>query len=380
MQAAEELRKASEECNREWELHRDKRDAEVARTLAKVGVESPQELLKRVRTLRGQIHDLKTVKTSQQTLLTKDVKEKEAARQDLLRDASQNDRAIRDTRVAKAKELTAVLGEHITVELVPFGDRTGYKQLLSDLYHEISSKELRIKNIDAQLAPIADTLTPKQLAAALMNKGLLRRKDGTTVDLVSLCSITPNTQIVLCAIGEDVRLLNRLQTAPMPDVLKISVKRQGENVFADLSTGLSPGEQSAALLTLALQSRKIPLIIDQPEDELGYSYVVNLIVPKILRAKLERQMLIITHNANVPVLGDADLVVKMENKPNPDGGRECIVAQQGCFESKQITATLLELEGGRRAFEFRQHRYALADRSAHSAVYAAGGNAQLPLL
>jgi len=75
----------------------------------------------------------------------------------------------------------------------------------------------------------------------------------------------------------------------------------------------------------------VPLILDQPEDELGYNYVVNLIVPKILQAKFGRQMLVITHNANVPVLGDADFVLKMENKPKPTGGRQCLVAQQGCF-------------------------------------------------
>ena len=60
----------------------------------------------------------------------------------------------------------------------------------------------------------------------------------------------------------------------VPDVLRIRERRQGEDTFANLSTGLSPGEQSAAILTLALETRRVPLILDQPEDELEYSYVV----------------------------------------------------------------------------------------------------------
>jgi hypothetical protein len=136
---------------------------------------------------------------------------------------------------------------------------------------------------------------------------------------------------------------------------------RGESAYADLRTGLSPGEQSAAILTLALQTRTQPLILDQPEDELGYSYVVHLIVPKILQAKFGRQLLVVTHNANIPVLGDADYVTKMENRPHPDPARarQCVVAAEGCFESLNVTQSLIELEGGQQAFRFRQHRYAL---------------------
>ena len=114
-------------------------------------------------------------------------------------------------------------------------------------------------------------------------------------------------------------------------------------------------------MTLALRTRNSPLVIDQPEDELGYSFVVHLVVPKILQAKAHRQLLIITHNANIPVLGDADHVCKMENQPLADGGRRCIVAEAGCFESSSITRALVELEGGPRAFQFRQYRYSLPE-------------------
>jgi hypothetical protein len=70
-------------------------------------------------------------------------------------------------------------------------------------------------------------------------------------------------------------------------------------------------------------------------------------------------VLVVTLQANIPVLGDADVIVKMENKPVRQS-RQCVAAATGCFESAAITEALLELEGGPRAFQFRQHRYLLA--------------------
>ena len=117
------------------------------------------------------------------------------------------------------------------------------------------------------------------------------------------------------------------------------------------------------VVTLALHTRAMPLIIDQPEDELGYSYVVHLVVPTILKAKFSRQILIVTHNANIPVLGEADYVIKMENRPRKDSGRTRVIAEAGSFESIAITKALIELEGGQRAFNFRRFRYAMSSNT-----------------
>ena len=110
---------------------------------------------------------------------------------------------------------------------------------------------------------------------------------------------------------------------------------------------------------LALQTHSLPLIIDQPEDELGYDYVVHLVVPALLGAKATRQVIVVTHNANIAVLGDSDYVCKLDNQPRPGGGRHCCTGVSGCFENPQVTKAMLDLEGGQRAFQFRLHRYAL---------------------
>src|SRR5262249_30690637 len=231
--------------------------------------------------------------------------------------------------------------------------------VLDELCSEITTGESHIRNREGQLQRVVANVAPLHLARCLKEKGQIKLDDGTTTDLQHLCGITEHTQNFLCRIVDDIQRLNKLEVVEPPDVPQILVRRRGENTFADLRSGLSPGEQSAAILTLALQTRSMPLILDQPEDELGYSYVVHLIVPKIIEAKFSRQLLVVTHNANIPVLGDADYVLKMENRPQGESGRVCVVATEGCFESAVVTKALIELEGGERAFEFRLHRYAM---------------------
>ena len=162
---------------------------------------------------------------------------------------------------------------------------------MTDLCGQLATKESQIKNRDAQLGLVVGKLTPLQLARALRNKGSVQVSDAAAISLADLCGITPNTQNFLCRLADNISLLNQLETVAVPDVPKILVQRRGEAAFADLGTGLSPGEQSAAILTLALQTRSMPLLVDQPEDELGYSYVVHLIVPKILKAKFSGRSL-----------------------------------------------------------------------------------------
>jgi hypothetical protein len=108
-------------------------------------------------------------------------------------------------------------------------------------------------------------------------------------------------------------------------------------------------------------AREVPLIIDQPEDELGYNYIVNKIVPKILEAKKERQVILISHNANIPVLADAEFLVKIRNDPIESQSR-CTIEEAGTFAQEIMCDKLLELEGGERAFQLRQYRYAIPRR------------------
>ncbi len=74
---------------------------------------------------------------------------------------------------------------------------------------------------------------------------------------------------------------------------------------------LLEGQRATALLPLILRSSSCPLIVDQPEDDLDNSFIFQVLVKNIIKLKTERQLVFVTHNANIPVLGDAEEIVVM---------------------------------------------------------------------
>jgi AAA domain-containing protein len=357
--ATTKLRSTINAARIEWDEKRRVHEEAVRIQLRKAGIDSPQEVIDRVRQLRLQIGRLKAVQQPRLVTVAADIDRYSTAREALLVQLKDRNEAITLRRQQKAAELTTTLGGQIKISVKPRGDTREFREVLNALCAELASKSSYIHQREGQLDQVTSKIGPIKLSRALQQKGAVTLADGKESTLTEFCGITENTQNFLCRIADDIHRLNRLQTTDLPDVPTVLVRRRGESTFADLRTGLSPGEQSAAILTLALQARAMPLMLDQPEDELGYSYVVHLIVPKILEAKFSRQVIVITHNANIPVLGDADYVTKMENQPNAESGRACTIASAGSFEDDAVTHALIDLEGGQRAFDFRRHRYAL---------------------
>jgi len=94
------------------------------------------------------------------------------------------------------------------------------------------------------------------------------------------------------------------------------------------------------------------LVIDQPEDNLDNHFIYETVVDTIRKVKPQRQMIFVTHNANIPVLAEADLVVVMDS----DGNAGFVERRGSLDECRDEIVDLLE--GGREAFELRTKRYA----------------------
>jgi AAA domain len=356
--AAVELLKTGSHKHRDtWTAAKSDHNRLVSERLKQAGVASPRELIDRISALRSQVASLENFKQPRLIEVEKLIDQAEERHDQLLTILQEMNGTLTAKRQEKAGALTGQLGGYVRVRVNPNGDRESYFATLDKIVGMAGGG--RIRNREAQLRMVVEKVLPIELARALRADGYLPRPRGLIRRLGELCEITENTEAVLCGVARDIRLLTELATVEVPDTPQILVRRRGEANFADLRTGLSPGEQSAAILTLALQTRTAPLILDQPEDELGYSYVVHLIVPKMLQAKFGRQLMVVTHNANIPVLGDADLVIKMENRPVSENDRRCAAAVRGTFEVPAVTAALLELEGGAQAFQYRQHRYSI---------------------
>ena len=83
---------------------------------------------------------------------------------------------------------------------------------------------------------------------------------------------------------------------------------------------LSLGQKQSVLLALMLSvDTDRPLIIDQPEDNLDSEFIYRTLVPVLRRAKERRQVIVVTHNPNIAVLGDAEQIIVL--KSNADRGK-----------------------------------------------------------
>jgi len=120
----------------------------------------------------------------------------------------------------------------------------------------------------------------------------------------------------------------------------------------------SPGQKTAALLAFLLSYGEEPLILDQPEDDLDNHLIYELIVTQLREVKSRRQVIVVTHNANIVVNGDAELVAALIVRGG-ETQKEC----EGSLQEKKVRNTICEvMEGGRKAFEDRYRRIALEGR------------------
>jgi len=143
--------------------------------------------------------------------------------------------------------------------------------------------------------------------------------------------------------------LYQLETQIFEDELDITLFDEGIPKRVDQ---LSKGQKATAILPLILRAADYPLIFDQPEDDLDNRFIYATLVEIIRELKVERQLIFVTHNANIPVLGEAERVVvmKMENPKK--------AAPPNVGDVDEVKEEILSLlEGGAEAFKRRQTRY-----------------------
>lgn len=119
---------------------------------------------------------------------------------------------------------------------------------------------------------------------------------------------------------------------------------------------LSLGQQQSVLLGILMLSKSNkPLIIDQPEDNLDSEFIFKTIVKNLRKIKEARQVIIVTHNANIAVLGDAELIVPLKST-----SVKSHVLNTGSIDRKETREICCEiLEGGQSAFKQRLNIYGI---------------------
>ncbi|MBO8138545.1 MAG: ATP-binding protein [Desulfotomaculum sp.] len=116
---------------------------------------------------------------------------------------------------------------------------------------------------------------------------------------------------------------------------------------------LSKGQICTAVLPLLLLDSEQPLIIDQPEDHLDNAYIYSTVVSALRNIKTSRQVILATHNANIPVLGRAEKNTVLES----NGQRGWVNASGGLDDLSVLELLELLLEGGHDALNDRLKTY-----------------------
>ncbi len=246
------------------------------------------------------------------------------------------------TRQGAAERLNEMLAGSLLVKLTPKGSREEFVRSLGALRSGARSETLR-RMVDEE------TFTPTAFVERVRSSSL---SDAWKIPAGQASALER-------ALGEETLL--QLETAVLPDevelLLDISVGEDSHD-YRSLDN-LSPGQKSTAILLLVMLESRDPLLIDQPEDDLDNRFIYDDIVTRLKQGKPARQFLIATHNANIPVLGDAEQIVALDARESVAGGRvKGSIRARGSIDSSDVRAAAEQiLEGGHEAFLLRQAKY-----------------------
>ena len=327
--AEKEARSAEWKNSHQSERHR------IQSELAEAGIANPDELdsLQRRRASLTNLVNNQEGAVNRKSQLTGQRKEQLMALAEIRR------RKSRLTEEA-ARELTASVGERIRVRTDPLADRS---KLLALFDEHLRGQAVR----RAQLERLVES-SPSVIAEAMLAGPKFLAALGCSAATAAKLAELPTSVVRAC------------EECDIPDRVTVEINLGGEGAENWVSVQeVSPGQRATALLALALVSGKSPLIIDQPEDDLDNRYIYDEVV-KVLRTVCNaRQVIVATHNANVAVLGDAELVLALD----ADSGQGKLLALGGLESPSVAETTRRILEGGDEAFRARHRRYLASESS-----------------
>lgn len=248
---------------------------------------------------------------------------------------------ITDMRQSIVKELST---DKVQVLILSKADENKFIRQ----FREIIQKD---KSYDGDINIVRSTCFPqksvdfRQAYGGVIND-LYKQKDGGTSQLGFDGYFSRVTKTL------DDEQWARLETLIPDDNIDVKYKPNGSSLFKSIVSA-SAGQKTTAVLTFILSQGKLPLLLDQPEDDLDNRLVCDLIVEKIKKIKNHRQIIVITHNANIPVIGDAEYIVSMDSS-----SRYLKVHSKGMLENREVKTEICEImEGGEDAFKLRAERY-----------------------
>lgn len=291
--------------------------------------------------LREAIEKLKPLKEESET--KRQAQTTLIAERKKLLDAWENLKRAEYEEIARAaKSVSKKLKQRVRVEVTNAGDACPLIDLLKD---KLGGTTINQANRD-KLQGI-QSLSVSTFADACRNgKPELTKQFG----------LTPSAAEKIIDLGEALFMEIEELELPATTRIELNVAPEGDDPeWKDLDS-LSTGQKATAVLLLLLLDSEYPLIVDQPEDDLDNRFITDGVVPIMRQQKRTRQFIFSTHNANIPVLGDAELILGLSAQGEEHG--RISPDQMGAIDAGEVRKLVGEiLEGGQAAFELRRLKY-----------------------
>lgn len=270
-----------------------------------------------------------------------DLSNKQASRADLIEELEVLHQQRYEQRAAIVAELNARLSPKISAALTRSGNFDAYTAALIQL---LKGSNLRYNT----LAPaLAAQVSPVELALLSEAGDASRLAEATGLDL-------DRAGRVIGYIGA--AGTHELLTVPIEDSVELSLL-DGQRYKS--SDELSTGQRCTVVLPILLSQPGRNLVIDQPEDHLDNEFIVETVIHALKARSPNVQIILSTHNANIPVLGEANQVVALHSN-----GQRGFVRRSGSLDDDDIVKLITAvMEGGADAFNRRADFY-----SAHGAA------------
>lgn len=245
---------------------------------------------------------------------------------------------------------------HVRIEVIPYGDTNSVEAEFRELIQKENTEfQNDIWSDDGKNGLLVDLYKnyPKTTAVSefesrlrLLKQNLIKARSGST----SLSFRDHRFILHLARLRPEV--FDRLDYWFPGDSLKVTYNSlTDESRFKPIEQG-SPGQKTSAILAFLLAYGDEPMVLDQPEDDLDNHLIYDLIVRQLRDNKRQRQIIVVTHNPNIAVNGDAELVLALDVRH----GQTHIVQQGGLQEQPIRDEICRVMEGGREAFELRYRR------------------------
>ena len=242
-----------------------------------------------------------------------------------------------------AKKVDRKLRDRVQVAVTAAGDREPLFQLLRNEVGGRLSEAIDILSTARELS------LPQFVDSCRSGPNAVQR----------MYSIPPAQARRLAEAPPDV--LMRIEEVELPSTtaIRLNTAPSGDPPVWQALDDLSTGQKATAVLLLLLLESDAPLIVDQPEDDLDNRFITEGVVPRMREEKRQRQFIFSTHNANIPVLGDAELILGLTAAGGADRGQARIAPEHvGSIDTRSVRELVEELlEGGRDAFERRRLKY-----------------------